>query len=203
MFAALALASGWGLAASSIAASLPTGWIGALALLLWAVIARRGWMRVGRTTGLEPGTPEQITWLRTAGVSVLLGHLTFAVANPQIDLHLGGGNWLAIDSWTIMLALLLAALLFRYDKRERDERHEKISNLGMRAGYACCLLSVTLLIAFLGFAPADIRSPLSHWLLANLLVALLLAAYLVQLIAQLVAYRPRPITAGHKRAPHE
>jgi hypothetical protein len=202
LFAALALVSGWALAAVSIAVVLPAGWVGALALVIWAVLARKKWEHARQTTGLEPGAPEQIIWLRTAGVGMLLGHLAFAVANPQIDLHLGRGNWLAIDSWTITLALLFAALLFRHDKRERDERHEKISALGVRMGYACCLLFLCLLVGFLAFAPAGVRAPLTHWILANLLIALLLASYLVLLVAQLIVYRPRPIAAGRERAPH-
>lgn len=203
LFAGLALVSGWALAAISIATRLPTGWIGASALVVWAIVARRRWAHISQTTGLEPGAPEQIIWLRTAGVGLLLGHLVFSLANPQFDLHLGSGNWLAVDSWTITLALLLAALLFRRHKQERDERHEKISALGVRAGYASCLVLFTLLSIFLGFAPADIRDAATHWVLANLLIALLLASYLVLLVAQLVAYRPRPMMIAHEDAPHE
>ena len=191
IFAAIALLMGVYLAISAIHFDVSTGWAGALILLGWSIWARKKWSIQDDLEGSEPSVPEQIIWLRTLGVGILAGHLATILLHPQIDLHLGSSNSLAQDSWVLTGALVIAALLFRYHPRERDERFDIIAARGIRAGYTCLIISLSSLLLFLGFAPQAWQDPLTHWVLGNLLVALLLLAYFVQLIAQLFLYRPR------------
>lgn len=187
-FLASVLGFGAVLAWTAIAWGLSTGWIGAAALVGWAVLARRRWEWLRATTGAEPGGPERVVWHRLAGTGILCGHLVIALSNPSVDLHVGSGNTLAIDSWTILLAMVLSAVVFHGDARERDERHHAICARGVRAGYAALIVQLIVLLLYLGFAPPDLRQPLTHWVLANLLSALIIASVLVVHFVQLLGY---------------
>lgn len=198
-----AVVAGVLLAIASLQTNFPTGWIGAVALIAWAFIARRRWMRAEATSGLEPGAPERILWLRLAGNSLILGHLVAAMLLVRDDLRLGHGNTLAYDTWTMVLAQCVAALAFHRDERERDERHEAFLASGVRTGYAALAVGLVVLLALLAFTPPDWRSALSHFVLANVLIALLLASYGVMLLVQLVAYAKdtREARAAEQSAP--
>jgi hypothetical protein len=187
-FLAAALGAGTALALTSLMLGVPTGWIGAAGLIGWAVAARRRWARQEATSGLEPGAPERILWLRLAGVALVLGHLAAAILLVQGDLRVGHGNSLAIDSWTMVAAIQIAALLFRRDSRERDERHDAIAAHGVRVGYAALIGLLLVLIPWLGLTPEGLRAPLTDFVLANLLIAVLLTSYAAMLLAQLIAY---------------
>jgi hypothetical protein len=189
-FVAAVLAFGAALAWTAIATGLSTGWVGAAALLGWAVLARRRWERLRATTGTDPCGPERIVWHRLAGTGVLLGHLATALLNPKVDLHLGSGNSLAVDSWTILAAMAVSAMVFRGDAADRDERDAAIDARGQRAGYTALILLLLGLLAWLGFAPRPYQSALTHWVIANLLVALIIASAVVMYAAKLLAYAP-------------
>lgn len=187
-FLIAASTAGATLALASLAASMPTGWIGAAALIGWAMLARRRWAKLEATTGLEPGAPERVLWLRLAAAGLILGHLAAALALVGDDLHLGHGNSLAIDSWTMLAALPITAVIFRRDRSEQDERHVIIAARGVRVGYAALVAMLVVLLAYLAFTPADMRALLSDFVLANLLVALLLVSHVAALLSQLAAY---------------
>jgi hypothetical protein len=182
------LAVGAGLALVSLAVGISTGWAGAVALVAWAFIARRRWLQLESTSGLEPGAPERILWLRTAGNALILGHVAASVLLVRDDLRLGHDNTLAIDSWTIALGQLAATLLFRRDEKERDERHAAIAARGVRAGYTVLIICLIVLLGWLAYAPPPQRSTLSHFVLANLMLVLILASYGVMLLRQLIDY---------------
>jgi len=197
------LAVGAGLAIVSFATHVSTGWAGAIALAAWAFIARRRWMLLEATSGLEPGAPERILWLRTAGNALIVGHVAASVLLVGDALRLGNENTLAIDSWTIALGQLAAALLFRRDEKERDERHAAIAAGGVRAGYTALIVLFIVLIGWLAYAPPPQRSALSHFVLANLMLVLILASYGVMLLRQLIDYAidTRQALAGERLAP--
>jgi hypothetical protein len=197
------LAVGAGLALVSIAAGVSTGWAGAVALAAWALIARRRWRQIEATSGLEPGAPERILWLRTAGNALIVGHVVASVLLVRDDLRLGNANTLAIDSWTIALGQLAATLLFRRDEKERDERHAAIAARGVRAGYTVLIVFLIVLLAWLAYAPPPQRSALSHFVLANLMLVLVLASYGVMLLRQLLDYAidTRQAQAAERSAP--
>jgi hypothetical protein len=188
LFLLAGLGAGVALALASLGFGVPTGWIGALALIGWAILTRRRWAQQEQTTGLEPGAPERILWLRLTGVAMILGHLTAAILLVWDGLRLGSGNSLALDSWSIVAGHQIAAFLFRSDFREQDERHAPIVALGVRVGYATLILSLIPLLAWLAFTPQPGRILLTHFVLANVMIALLFASYAGMLLAQLVAY---------------
>jgi len=189
-FLALVLGLGAVLAAAAINLGLSTGWIGAAALIGWALFARRRWERLRATSGAEPGGPERVVWHRFAGTGILFGHLVVALLNPAVDLHVGSGNPLAIDSWIILIAMVLSAAVFHGDARERDERDQAIAARGVRAGYAALIALLIILLLHLGFAPPDLRQALTHWILANLLSGLIVASVLAMHFVQLLGYAP-------------
>jgi hypothetical protein len=189
-FLALSLAFGAALAWAAVQFAVSTGWIGAGALVGWALLARRRWERLRATTGAEPGGPERVVWHHFAGTGILMGHLLASLAMPGVDLHVGSGNTLAIDSWLVLFAMLASALVFRGDARDRDERDRVIAARGVGAGYAALIVLLVILLFFLGFAPPDVRAPLTHWILANALSGLIVASILVMQFVQLVGYAP-------------
>lgn len=185
VFLAVALAAGAALAAASLALDAPAGWVGAAALIGWALVARRRWTSL-ETHEREPGAPERILWLRMAGVALILGHSASSLFLIGEDLRLGSGNTLAVDNWTLIAATPVAALLFRRDRGETDERHALIAAHGVRVGYASLAAALVPLALYMVFThPAD--QP-SRFAIAQLLVELLLASYAAMLLAQLIAY---------------
>lgn len=187
-FLITALATGTLLAIASLALHVPTGWIGASVLLAWAFNARRRWTALEATSGLDPGAPERALWMRLAGTALVLGHLVAAILLAGNDLRVGQGNTLAIDSWTLVAAQLIAELLFRRDRNAQDERHIGIAARGVRVGYATFILVLIPGIAWLAFTPPGARTALSHFVVANALIALLLVSYAAMLFVQLVDY---------------
>jgi len=188
VFLVAGLVMGAFLAILSLALHVPTGWIGAAALITWAFIARRRWTALEATNGLDPGAPERALWMRLAGTALVLGHLTTAILLAGNELRVGQGNTLAVDSWTLVAAQMIAALLFRRDSQENDERHAGIAARGVRVGYATLIAVLIPVIAWLAFTPPGARVMLSHFVLANTLIALLLVSYAVLLFVQLVDY---------------
>ncbi len=187
-FLIAALSMGALLAVAGLKADVLVGWLGALALVAWAVVAQRRWRRLETSSGLAPDAPERILWLRLAGNSLILGHLAVVIGLVGDDLRLGNGNTLAYDSWTMVLGQAIAALVFRRDNSERDERHEAILSRGLKGGYGSLIAALALLLLWLGFAPPPLLDALGHFTLANLLVALILASYGVMLMVQLLLY---------------
>jgi hypothetical protein len=182
------LAAGALLAVASLTLNLSIGWIGALGLVGWALYARRRWSVLADTTGLEPSPPERMLWLRLSGTALILGHLVAAIVLVGNNLRLGYGNSLATDSWTMAVGYLVAALLFRRDRQQSDERHQTIEASGHRMGYSMSIALLLPLIAWLAFTPRDWRSFLTDFVIANVLIALLLASYVALLFVQLVGY---------------
>ncbi len=187
LFLIAGLGAGAGLAAGGLALDIPAGWIGALALIVWAIGARRRWSLL-EAAGREPGAPERVLWLRLAGCALILGHLIAAILLAGDNLRLGSGNSLAIDSWTMILGHQIAAFLFRGDIRMRDERHAPIAARGVRAGYAALILLMLPLLVWMVVMPLALRTLLTHFVLANVIIALMVASYAAMLLVQLFAY---------------
>jgi hypothetical protein len=187
-FLAAGLVIGASLAIVSLASHLPTGWMGAIGLIAWAFVAKQRWTSLEATNGLDPGAPERALWMRLAGTALILGHLATAILLAGNDLRVGQGNTLAIDSWTLVVGQMIAALLFRRDSRQQDERHAAIAARGVRVGYTTFIAVLVPGIAWLAFTPPGARMSLSHFVIANALIALLLVSYAALLFVQLVDY---------------
>lgn len=167
-FLVAGLATGALLATISLFFQFSVGWIGA--------------------AGLEPSAPERILWLRLCGTALVLGHIVTAIVLVGNNLRVGSGNTLAMDSWILVAGWQVATWLFRRDRRERDERHEVIAARGYRAGYYASIVLLLPLIAWLAFTPRPWRTFFSDFVIANVLIALLIAAYAALLFVQLLAY---------------
>lgn len=187
-FLCVALALGASLAWLDIVTGWAVGGIGALVLVAWAIWARRRWKALETFDGSEPGAPERVVWQRFAGYGALCGHLGFILLNPQHDLHVGSGNDLAIDNWTLILGLVLSAAVFRADRKERDERDDRIDARATRWGYGSLIGFLIVLLLYMGFAPRDLQTALTHFFLANLLIELIIASAVVRQAVQLAGY---------------
>jgi len=179
---------GCALALGAIATSLPLGWLGGLGLIGWTITARRKWIRDAKTTGLEPGGPERALRFHGVGAALLFGHSVTWYAFPEIDFHVGNGNFLAIDSWTMIVAMIIASRIIRLDKKVRDERDAAITALGTRVGYLTLIVLMTVFSVFLGVLPPRYIPTLSYFVLANMQITIILASLLVKFAAQLLAY---------------
>ena len=187
-FLLCAVSIGVALAWVGIATGLALGWIGALVMIGWAILVRRHWLLLRDRDGSEPGAPERVVWQRFSGYSMVAGHMTFSVLNPQYDLHVGSGNYLAIDNWTLILGVVISAMLFRADSYERDERDDRIDALATLWGYRSLIGLMVALLTFVGFMPPDSHPLLGHFPLANLMVGTILLSLIVRQATQLLLY---------------
>jgi hypothetical protein len=164
------------------------GWIGALALIGWALLARRRWQVLYEREGSEPGAPERVVWQRLAGYSLIFGHMAFGYVNPQYDLHVGAGNYLAIDNWTLIIGMSASAMLFRADSQERDERDDRIDAFATRWGYRSLIGLLVILLTFIGFLPRNLQSVFNHFVVGNLMVGAIILSLIVRQAMQLFQY---------------
>jgi hypothetical protein len=166
----------------------PLGWLGALALVAWAVLARRHWQILYRINGSEPGAPERTAWQKLAGYALIFGHLAFGYVNPHIDLHVGSGNYLALDNWTLILGAVASAMVFKADSQERDERDERISAFATLWGYRSLIGLLIVLLTFIAFMPPHLRSIFDHFVIGNLMVGVIVLSLVVRQAVQLLLY---------------
>lgn len=164
------------------------GSIGALALIAWAFLTRRRWKALYEKDGSEPGAPERVTWHRLAGYSAIFGHMGFSFMNPQYDLHVGAGNYLAIDNWTLVLGMAASAALFRADSQERDERDDRIAAFATLWGFRSLIGLLVVLGACIGFLPPDLQSVFNHFVVGNLIVGTIVLSLIVRQAAHLFLY---------------
>lgn len=184
---AISLAFGAFLAWPLFAWPVRPGWIGSAVLLLVAVGVRRHWDARGRATGDDPGARERQSWHALAALGVLSGHLIAALMQ-QVDLHVGRGNTLALDSWTLIAAAAIGWLIVRAPRMVKDERDREMAARGAHVGHATLTGLLVILLLTLGFAPPPVLERLQPFVLGNLLVVLVLLAALAKHTTQLVGY---------------
>lgn len=188
LFLAIFFAIGASLAVSGFYLDFPTGWLGAAGLLGWTFVIRGHWTRIEKESEGEPSPPARALWVQCAGYSLLLGHLILALMITGENLRLGNGNALAIDSWIMIAAALTTDFIFKRDKKTEDERDKEISAKGVRASYRTLIFLIVSLSFFLAFAPPHYKSDLTHFVIGNILIALILSSYLSQLVSRLHSY---------------
>jgi len=179
---------GCGLALLSIFSGLPVGWVGAVGLICWTLIMRKRWLNVAARTGLEPGAPERVLRFHAVGIALLFGHSVSLYAFPEIDFHFGQGNYLAIDSWTMIVGMLIASRIIRPDRKIQDERDAAITARGTRTGYIALIFLFVVFSILLGVLPPRYIPTLSYFVIGNMQITIILASLLVKFSVQLFAY---------------
>lgn len=176
------------LALLSLQINLPTGWLGGASLISWTLLARRRWAKLEKTTGLEPGGPERVLRFHAVATALLFSHMITSLVYPGVDLHVGHGNYLAIDSWTMITAMLVGSLVMHRDGKIRDERDAAIIARGTKAGLWALIAMLIVLSSFLAVQPSPPYSRLSHFVVGNFQIAVIVASLLVKYTVQLVEY---------------
>lgn len=163
------------------------GWIGAVVLLGVAVAVRRHWDGLRHRGGGEPGPRERCSWHALAALALVSGHLVASLAQG-VDLHVGRGNTLALDNWTLIAAAGIGWVIVRAERMEQDERDREMAARGVHVGYVAFIVLLVGLLMTLGFGPAAVVERLSPFVLGNVLVVAILLAALARHAAQLVGY---------------
>lgn len=181
------LCFGFGLAWTWAAWPIAPGWIGATVLILSAVAVRRHWDRRHSEAGDEPGPYERRAWHSMAALAVLSGHLIASLATG-LDIHVGRGNSLATDNWTLILGAAIGWIILRPRAMQRDERDREMAARGAHVGFRALIGLLIALLLILGFAPVAITERLTPFVIGNLLVVLIQAGLLAGFVAQLIGY---------------
>jgi len=176
------------LAVVSIQCSFSTGVIGAMCLIAYSKLMKRRWAAPNESLQHEFSHCEQALRIRLAANTLLLGHLATALLHTHVDMRLGQGSSLAIDSWIMIAAALTTEYIFKNDTKIIDERDLEYSANAIAWGYRCLALLVVLFALFLALTPPNLRTLFSHFLIGNALVAFCLASYCVYVAVRLCAY---------------
>jgi hypothetical protein len=187
-FLLVAISFGIGLAWLSIKTDYAWGWVGALVLIGWAVLARRRWRKLYELNGSEPGAPERVVWQRLTGYAAIFGHMLYSYINPHIDLHVGSGNYLAVDNWTLVGGVIISAMLFRADRQERDERSDRIFATGIVWGYRFLIGLLAIFSIFIGFLPSNLHAAFNHFVIGNMMIGIIFLSLVVVQAVQLFLY---------------
>jgi hypothetical protein len=174
-----------------LAAPLPwpvlPGAIGAVVLLAAAIVSKIVWEKRRRGDLDAPGWREIGAWHAVIGWGVVCGQLAMSLLRG-VDLHLGSGNTLAIDNWTLGLAGIVAWLIIRPRDRTRDERDAEMDRIGTRTGYWTLTGALIVASVAMGFAPVAVQERLTPFVIGNILIVLVLLGGLAYATGQLVGY---------------
>lgn len=163
------------------------GWIGAGVLIASAALIRRHWDRRRDDAGDEPGPYERLAWHTMVSMAVLASHLMASLATG-LDIHVGQGNTLATDNWTLIVGATIGWLLMRPRAMQRDERDREMAARGAHAGFRTLVGLLIMLLLTLGFAPVAVTETLTPFVIGNLLVVVILLGVLARCLTQLVGY---------------
>lgn len=163
------------------------GWVGAGVLIVSAVLARWHWDRRRDDVGDEPGPHERLAWHTMVSMAVLASHLAASLATG-LDIHVGQGNTLATDNWTLILGAAIGWVLMRPRAMQRDERDREMAAYGAHAGFRTLVGLLIMLLLTLGFAPVAVTETLTPFVIGNLLVVVILLGVLAGCLTQLIGY---------------
>lgn len=182
------LALGSAMATGALDWPLRPGWVGLVAMVLFALAARQRWLGLKLAA---PGSPERGLWIGLGGSAVLCGHLTTALAiiGPTMELHSRAGHALGADNWTLVLGAALAWAIARDAHARSDERDAQVAALGLRWGHYVLSGLLLVFIVMLGFGIGETMRRLSHPMIAHLLIVALMVCWLVDHAVRLRAYR--------------
>ena len=163
------------------------GWVGAGLLIVSAGLARWHWDRSRDNAGDEPGPYERLAWHSMVSLAVLASHLTASLATG-LDIHVGQGNSLATDNWTLILGAAIGWALMRPQAMQRDERDQDMAARGAHASVRTLVGFLIVLLLALGFAPVVVTEMLTPFTIGNVLVVVILLGLLAGCVTQLIGY---------------
>jgi MFS family permease len=171
------------------------GYLGVALMIAGAWAAHRRWESRRKVTGDDPGAPEREVWHCLATTAVVGGHLVGILVQPGFDMHSDVFNRHFVDNWILIGGAIASYFVLHDEHAKRDERDLAIAARGTSVGYGAVIFLIIVLALNLGFASREKLAPLTHPLLANVLIAILVFASLAQSVAQLIGYR-RDAQAG-------
>lgn len=163
------------------------GWIGAVLLVASAGLARWHWNRRRDEHGDEPGPYERLAWHSMVSMAVVSSHTATSLATG-LDIHIGQGNSLATDNWTLVLGAAIGWIIMRPRAMHRDERDREVAARGAHAGFRALVALLIGLLLTLGFAPVVVTQTLTPFVIGNILVAFILLGALAGFVTQLLGY---------------
>lgn len=167
--------------------AIAPGWVGGGLLITSAALARWHWNRRQVETGDEPGPYERLAWHTMVSVAVLASHLIASLATG-LDIHVGQGNSLATDNWTLVVGAAIGWVLMRPKSMQRDERDKEMAARGAHAGFRTLAGLLIALLLTLGFAPVVVTETLTPFVIGNLLVVVILLGILAGCLTRLIGY---------------
>lgn len=191
----------FGVLLASWGADLPLrpGVVAAAVLIGGALWMKRHWARRRLAAGDDPSAAERNLWVYLAGTAIIVGYVLIVLMTPGSEVHRRTGDTGGYDSWLMLGGGAIAWFLLYERGAPRDERDQANAAYGDRVGYWALVLMLIVFLLALGFAPRDLMQRFTHWLIANSLLCLIMAANLVQYVAQLARYaRERKLDAAHE-----
>ena len=188
LLATVSLLLGVALAAWGELLPVRPGFVAGPALVGAVLLARAYWARRRRVFGDEPSPAERKLWLHLAGNALIVGFVVRVLAEPGSEVHRSTGDTGGLDSWLMVAGAAVAWWLLRERGDRHDERDRDIAAFGDRVGYWALVMLLLGFLLTLGFAPPGTLDRFTHWLIANALLVLIMAAGVVQHSAQLARY---------------
>lgn len=108
--------------------------------------------------------------------------------HTDIDIHVGNGNTLAIDSWLMIFASVITEFIFRKERRVKDERDAQYVANSIKLGYFSLAALITTFALYIGITPPSYREVLTQFLIGNILISLVLISYLFQIVVRIYSY---------------
>lgn len=167
--------------------SIRAGLIGAIVILLVALLVRRRWLLLADTA---PGSPERELWVSLAGHAVVAAHLASSLwqIGPNMIMHSAAVHALGIDSWTLVGAAVGAWWIARDPQPRADERDQSIAARGLRVAHYGLLLLLLVLLLTLGFSQDGRVAQLSRPAIAHLIILAIILSVLIDAITRLHSY---------------
>jgi hypothetical protein len=164
------------------------GIVGLVAMAATALAARRRWFGLDLA---ESGSPERGLWIALGGNAVILGHLATALwrIGAGMVMHSHEAHALGIDNWTLVAGALIAWGIARDPSPRRDERDARIAATGLRAAHYALIAMLIAGLVPLGFGWSATWRALSHPMIANAVIVLIIASVFIDALVRLGIYR--------------
>lgn len=186
--ATLSAAFGLLLASGLVHWQFPASWIGVAAMLASAWAARRYWQSLRPEDG--PGTPERELWHGLASYSLIAGFLglTLWQMGPALTLDTLAGHRMGIDSWTLVIGMIVSYWIAKDPEPRQDERDALFTAQARRAGYVSLVTMLVVATPLLAFSQHTVIERFNQPMLAHLVIEMLTVNFGLQQAMHLFLY---------------